>query len=123
MRKVELVILAPPNTYDQHVPAGFIFADEVFAEARLKDGISTAQAHSPELERALSYLAKRYPGRVQVRRVDLWSLPGLWLSFRYRVRSFPAILVNRKEMLCDERLRFEAFTAHVAGMLSQPEGT
>src|SRR6266511_1642786 len=40
----------------------------------------------------------RYGRRIRVNVVDAASLEGVWKSFRYRVRKYPAIVVDRQEV-------------------------
>ncbi len=117
---IEVLIVAPQGGLDHHVPAGFIFADEVFQEARLGDPITAGQSLTRELDRALGYLASRFPRRIRVRRVDPWTPGGLWLAFRFRLRSFPAVILDRREVLSGEQLRFEAFRERITALLSGP---
>ncbi len=115
---IDLLIVAPPRGFDQHVPAGFIFADEVFAAAELRDPISVAQEEAAELRRALHYLGRRYPRRIRVRWVDPWTPGGLWLSFRFRLRAYPAVIVNQSEVLKGEQLQFQTFCDLISQLLA-----
>jgi hypothetical protein len=40
----------------------------------------------------------RYGRRIHVNVVDAASLEGVWKSFRYRVRRYPAIVIDRTEV-------------------------
>ncbi len=116
---INLLIVAPTNSLDHHVPAGFIFIEEVFAEAGLKDTVSKTQRAASDLERTIGYLARRYPGRIRIRWVNPWSLGGIWITFRYRIRSFPAIIVNQKEVLTGKHLQSKKLQERVEFLLSQ----
>jgi len=116
---VNLLIVAPSSSFTHHVPAGFIFADEVFKEARLRDPISSSQSITAELERSLSRLARRYPRRIRVWEVDLWSPAGLWISLRFRLREFPAVIVNGKEVLSQEQLGEVVFREYIENLLAR----
>lgn len=80
------------HLFQHHVPAGFIFCDEVFKEAGLRDEMSL-RGDAARMQRWLERLARRYRRRLQVRFVDLWSLPGLYLALRYRIREYPAFII------------------------------
>ncbi|MGD2027012.1 MAG: hypothetical protein PVI99_04280 [Anaerolineales bacterium] len=118
---IELLIVAPIEKLRHQVPRGFGFTDEVFSEARLKDPISDAQRLTAELQRALTYLANRYPRRIHSRWVELWSPGGLWCALRFRLRSFPAIVLNQKEVIIGENLEFHALIEYIPSILSQPQ--
>lgn len=117
---IELLIVAPSNSLTHHVPAGFIFVDEVFDEANLSDAISHQQRTSTDLERALGYLRRRYPKRIAVRRLNLWSPEGLWATIRYRLRSFPAVIIDHSQVLVEDQLEFRNLRDLVEALLSQP---
>jgi hypothetical protein len=115
---INIIIFTPPEDYTQHAPLGFIFTNELFAAQKLKDPISDAQQLSFDLIKTLSYLKNRYPQRVRIRFVNPWSLFGLWVAVRYRLRSFPAIILNRDLVLTGEDIK--SLSQHVADLLSHP---
>ncbi len=117
---IELLIVAPLERTKHQVSRGFNFTGEVFSEAKLDDPISKAQDLTVDLQRAVSYLSNRYPHRVRARWVELWSPGGLWCAFRYRLRSFPAIILNQKEILTGDELKFKALIDYVSIVLSKP---
>lgn len=118
---IELLIVAPIEKLRHQVPRGFNFTDEVFSEANLNDQISKEQNLTFELQRALSYLSNRYPHRIRSRWVELWSPGGLWCAIRYRLRSFPAIILNQGKILTGDDLKFKAFIEHITTILSTPQ--
>lgn len=118
---IDLLIISPSDSMTYNVPAGYIFADEVFAEAKLQDPISKSQKLTYNLERALIYLAKKYPGRLRLRWLNLWSLGGVWVTFRYKLRSFPTVIDNNKHVLSDEQLQFDSICNFIDSLLSQPK--
>lgn len=118
---VDLLIVAPIERNRLPVPRGFTYADEVFSEAKLKDPISAAQALTADLQRALVYLANRYPRRIRTRWVELWSPGGLWCALRFKLRSFPAVILDQKEVLTGENLKFEALIEYIPTLLSIPK--
>ena len=116
---IELLVIAPSDSFTHHVPAGFIFADEVFTEAKLRDPISQSQKMAFDLERALGYLVKKYPKRLRIRWLNLWSLGGVWTAIRFRLRSFPAVVVNQSHVLMDDQLQIQSLGNFIDAMLSQ----
>ena len=119
---IELLIVAPLERYRNQVPRGFSFTDEVFSEAKLDDPISKAQNLTREIQRAVSYLANRYPKRVRARWVELWSPGGLWCAIRYRLRSFPVVILNQTDILTGDELKFKELINLVSETLSKPQG-
>ncbi|MBI4772443.1 MAG: hypothetical protein HY784_18940 [Chloroflexi bacterium] len=78
----------------EHAPAGFGYVGEMFEQARLKDSLTESQSPDAWLVRSLGHLARRFPRRLRVQWVNLWSLPGLLLAVRYRVRTYPTIVFS-----------------------------
>lgn len=116
---IELLIVAPSDSFTHHVPAGFIFADEVFSEANLGDPTSQSQKLTKDLERTLVYLTKKYPKRLRIRWLNLWSFGGVWTAIRYRLRSFPALVVNQNHVLIDDQLQIQSLRSFIDLLLSQ----
>lgn len=117
---IELLLVTPVEYMNAHVPAGFLFADEVFSEAGLRDSLSAQQMSAREAHRALHYLQRRYPRRVRVRRIELWSLPGLLAAIRFRLRRFPTLIINRTQVLPPEEINLPRLKAIVENLLSHP---
>lgn len=118
---IELLIIAPIEKFRTQVPRGFNIADDVFSEAKLNDPISKAQTLTSDLQRALHYLAHHYPRRIRTQWVEQWSPGGLWCALRYRLRSYPAVVLNQREILTGSKLEFKAFIDHISNMLANPE--
>ncbi len=116
---LELLLVAPAEQMLHHVPGGFLFTDEVFTAAKMRDSISHRQRMAADLERTLGYLARRYPRRIRIQRLNLWSLGGLLATVRFRIRSFPALIINRQRLLTDGELEFRALRETVDAYLSQ----
>jgi len=116
---IELLIVAPSTSFTHHVPAGFIFTDEVFAEANLRDPVSQSQKLTSDLEHTLGYLAKQYPGRLRLRWLNLWSPGGAWAAVRFRLRSFPAVVINQNQVLVDDQLQIQSFITYIDALLPQ----
>lgn len=103
---IHITVFAPVDDLAQSSPRGFVFTDGVFTEARLKDPVSASHRSSAQLQRTLGYLLRRYPGRLKVRWINPWSLNGLLFSLRYRIRTFPSVILQsrlkREVLLGDE---------------------
>lgn len=91
---VNLTVISPRNPLLQHVPIGFGYVGEIFEQAGLRDSLTIAQSPDAWLVRSLRHLATRFPRRIRVRWIDLWSLPGLLFAIRYRIRSYPTVVIN-----------------------------
>lgn len=73
--------------------------DEYFSASRARDPLTADQQLLEGMQRTLTYLVKRYPRRISVQWVSPWSLGGLWISIRFRIRTFPAVIINRRVTL------------------------
>ncbi len=94
--RLMITFITRGDDLEQHVPGGFGFVDEVFAEAGLRDPISAE--HSDSLSRRLRIvqraLAREFRGKIELRVVNPWSPGGLWLMVRHRLRDFPCMLID-----------------------------
>lgn len=115
---IELLVYAPREDFARHGTTGFGYTSQLFSAYRWNDNISEIQDLTNKLRRTLGYLQRRYPRRIRVQWVDPWSLGGLWIAFRYRLRGFPAVLINRETVLKGEELK--SLTQRVAEILSTP---
>lgn len=107
-----------PHEYDQGAPTGFALARQYFDASRIEDPMSGAQHVGKDVQRVVYYLCRRYPQRIQVHWVNPWSLSGLWASFRFRLKGFPCVVINQREVLSGEQLaRLEQ---RVLEILEQP---
>ncbi|RME08734.1 MAG: hypothetical protein D6803_00460 [Anaerolineae bacterium] len=116
---IELLLVTPVEYMNAHVPAGFLFADEVFSEAGLRDSLTANQNTMREFQRAVYYLQHRYPRRIRVHRIELWSLPGLLAAIRFRLRNFPALVVNRSQVLPPEEITFPNLRVLIENLLTR----
>jgi hypothetical protein len=93
--RLVITLVARGDDLVHAVPVGFRLVDEVFAEAGLRDPVSAAQtgAQAARLRILVRAIGREYRGRVALRVVELWTLPGLWLAVRYRLREFPCLLI------------------------------
>jgi hypothetical protein len=100
--RVEIIAYAPTAFYHcQH-------CELVWHHGGIGDAVRRDQARQAlpvdlrdEFQRLSNWvhsLWMRYGRRIAVTVVDAASLEGVWKSFRYRVRRYPAIVVDRKEV-------------------------
>jgi hypothetical protein len=88
----------------------------------MQDPVSSSQHVSKDLQRVVYYLCKRYPDRIQVYWVNPWSLAGLWVSFRFRLKGFPCVVINQQEVLSGDQLeKLEQRVVEILGQPSQAE--
>lgn len=113
-----LLVLAPYEGEAEHLPGGALFTRDYFRAARMQDDLAHRQRFAQSLESTLRYLQQRFPQRLRVRWVSPWSLRGLWLTWRYRVRHFPAVVFPDGWVAQGEDLRREALREHVAAYLA-----
>lgn len=117
---IELLVISPGDHIVTNAPEGFALADQVFQEASLVDALSENQRAHPSLERTLGLLIRRYPRRIRVRWANPWSPGGLLACIRYRVRTFPAVIMNRARVLDGEQLDPENLRNIIEAELSKP---
>ena len=99
--RVEVIAFAPTAFYHcQHCEltfreAGFgeRFRQEQLAHALPEDLLRDYQTVSDWVRG----LTERYCGHVVVKVIDAASVEGVWKSLRYRVRRYPAVVVEGKE--------------------------
>ncbi len=119
---LELLIYSP-HDYDQGAPTGFALTRQYLDASRVQDPVSSAQHIGKDVQRVVYYLCRRYPQRIRVHWVNPWSLPGLWASFRFRLRGFPCVVINRREVLGGEQLaQLEQRVLEILGQPSQADG-
>ncbi len=100
--RVEVIAYAPTVfSHCQHCEV--VWHHTGFADAVRREEAS--QALPPDLREEFQRLSSwvhslwmRYGRRIRVSVVDAASLEGVWKSFRYRVRRYPAIVVDGKEV-------------------------
>jgi hypothetical protein len=118
---IDILIVAPSDE-SGHPPSGFIFANEVFEQAGLKDKVTASQATFKDLRRELSYLVRRYPKRLRVHWVEPLSLRGLYVKIRFRLHAYPVILLfssTGKTVLTGKEI--ERLSDHIVEILSKPQ--
>ena len=117
---IDLLVISPSDQMLTHAPNGFLIADQILAEASLKDSISTKQRGNSSLEQTLGLLLRRYPRRIRVRWVNPWTPGGLLACFRYKVRTFPAVVMNGTSVLIGAQLEREVLRQTLEDALSKP---
>jgi len=113
-----LTVLSARNPLTQSVPGGLGYVTEMFDEARLRDGLSYQQLPDEWLIHSLNRLRRQYRKRLRLRWVDPHSLSGLYLSVRFRIRKFPAVIIDRELVYNGEQP--EELEALVAERLARP---
>lgn len=89
-----LTVLSLAQASVGSVPGGLGYVAEMYDAASLSDDLSRRQVPDAWLAASLERLRRRFRGRLRVRWVNPYSLGGLYLSVRYRIRSFPAIMIG-----------------------------
>jgi hypothetical protein len=117
---IDLIVISPSDHMLTHAPNGFLIADQMLAEASLKDSISTKQRNSLPLEQTLGLLVRRYPRRIRVRWVNPWTPGGLLVCIRFRVRTFPAVVMNGTRVLTGAQLERDVLRQTLEEALSKP---
>jgi hypothetical protein len=91
---LKITIVSPSNASMRSAPGGIGYLAEMYEEAGLVDDLSRDQITDYWLFTSLDKLKRRYPGRILSRWVNPYSLLGLYLSLRFRIRSFPTIIIG-----------------------------
>jgi len=122
-RRVEydliLTILSSSAGMIQSAPGGLGYLSEVFQAGNLRDRLTQEQLQDGWLFGSVNKLQRRYPKRIKARWVDPHSPMGLYLAVRFRIRSFPAIIVGRRTF--DPGSDPGDFERLITDLLSNPE--
>jgi hypothetical protein len=98
---IQVITYAPTVFYHcQHCELTFQqmgFGERVHREEYRESLPDDLRAEFQELSDWVHDLAYRYGDRIHVRVIDAASLEGFWKSLRYRVRRYPAVIVNGSE--------------------------
>jgi len=90
-----LTVITQSGDLDQHGPGGFLFVDQVFEEAGLRD--STGATQTEDFQRRLRILQRalrrEFGNRVSMSILNPWTLRGLWFITRHRLRGFPCLAI------------------------------
>lgn len=67
---------------------------EVYEEAGLADELSVQQLPDRWLFASLDGLRRQYPEQLHVRWVSPYSLLGLYVAIRFRIRTYPTVIIG-----------------------------
>lgn len=113
-----LTILSASNPFIQSAPGGLGYVSEMLDEARLRDRLSHQQLPDAWLVRCTKHLQRLYPKRLRMRWVEPYSLTGLYLAVRFRIRKFPAVIIGKDFVYNGDAA--EELEALVAETLARP---
>ncbi len=101
-----VTVLTRGDDLEQHVPAGFLYVDQMYEEAGLRDSISAGHLDSfwGRLRSLRRALRREFGDRVKFRVLSPWTPEGLWVAFRHRVREFPCMFIAGQCYLMDTPL-------------------
>ena len=88
---------------------------EVYRAAGLSDELSVQQLPDHWLFSSLDKLRRSYPNQLQVRWVSPYSLLGLYVAVRFRIRTYPTIIIGSEVL--DSEIDAEHFEHLVATRL------
>jgi hypothetical protein len=91
---VTITIVSLANASVRSAPGGIGYLAEVYQAADLTDELSVRQSPDRWLQASLARLKRRYGGLLRIRWVHPYSLAGLYLAIRYRIRTYPTIIVG-----------------------------
>lgn len=105
-RPLVITVVTHGDDLEQHVPAGFLYVDQMYEEAGLRDSISANQVDSfwRRLRIFRRALAKEFGDAVKLRVLNPWTPEGLWFVFRHRLREFPVVVIGNKPYPSDSQL-------------------
>lgn len=101
-----ITVLTHGDDLEQHVPVGFVYVDQMYEEAGLRDPVSAEQTGSMWrwLRIFRRALGREFGGQVRLRVMSPWTPGGLWFSFRHRLREFPVVVIGQRPYPIDTRL-------------------
>ena len=119
--QVEIITYAPTEFFHcthcevvfQHVGVG----QKIHAEQRQANLPDDLRADFERLSKWVEETAARHPDEIQFKIVDAASLEGVWKALRYRLRTFPAVVVDGQHKLPGADLA--ASTAEVERLLAE----
>jgi hypothetical protein len=115
---LDLTVVSPSAAMLQSAPGGLGYLSEMFEAGKLRDELSHQQVNDEWLFSSIRKLQRRHPKRIRARWVDPHSLIGLYLVFRFRLRTFPTVIIGRRTL--DPGNDPQAFEAIIIEMLAQP---
>jgi hypothetical protein len=90
--RFELIIVTQHGDQYQGVPGGMGYVDEMIHEAGLSTESAPAADEEAWLPASFAAINRRFGRRVRVRLINPMSPYGLYLSFRFRFRGYPAVI-------------------------------
>lgn len=94
MTALDITILSPGNASVRSAPGGLGYLAEMYAAGGMQDDLSVRQTQDGWLFESLDRLRARYGEQINVRWISPFSLLGLFLAFRFRIRSYPYIILG-----------------------------
>jgi hypothetical protein len=91
---VTITIVSPSNASIRSAPGGIGILAEVYETAGLTDELSVKQLPDRWLFASLDKLRRRYPNQLQVRWMSPYSLLGLYVTLRFRIRTYPTVIIG-----------------------------
>ena len=89
-----ITIVSPSNASVGAAPGGLGYLAEMLEAGNIRDELSVRQLPDGWLLHSLAKLRRRYRGRLRTRWVNPYSLLGLYLAARFRIRSYPTIMIG-----------------------------
>ena len=90
-----VAVITHGGDLEQHGPGGFLYVDQVFEEAGLRN--STGATQTEEFQRRLRILQRtlrrEFGNRVSMHILNPWTLRGLRFIVRHRLRDFPCLAI------------------------------
>jgi len=89
-----ITVVSPGSASVGGAPGGIGYLAEMYDAANLSDELSVRQLPDRWLFPSLARLRRRYHGRLRTRWVNPYSVLGLYLAVRFRIRSYPTIMIG-----------------------------
>jgi hypothetical protein len=114
-----ITVISPSNASVGAAPGGLGYLAEMLEAGNLRDELSVRQLPDGWLFPSLARLRRKYRGRLRTRWVNPYSLLGLYLAVRFRIRAYPTIMLDRE--ILDSVGGASEFEALVAARLAAVE--
>lgn len=94
--KLVITVVTRGDDMGHGTPDGFHYVGEMFAEAGLRDGLGDSEADAmwQRLRVLQRGIQRELKHPVVLRIINPWTIEGLWLVVRYRLRDFPRVLIG-----------------------------
>lgn len=89
-----ITVVSPSNASVGAAPGGLGYLAEMLEAGNLRDELSVQQLPDGWLFPSLARLRRKYRGRLRTRWVNPYSLLGLYLAFRFHIRTYPTIMIG-----------------------------